>query len=91
MLAAACSYWIFNLSYLQFLLQIRDASDRQLGKMGVLEGSGGGKSERESEELLNFTFRGRSHDVQPRWRCPTFLHCCELLSWAPANIQAAVT
>ena len=28
---------------------------------------------------------------KPEWRCPTFLHCCELLGWAPANIQAAVT
>ena len=54
----------------------------------------GGKGERETEKHENYSISpsgGVLMTSKPEWRCPTFLHRCELLGWAPANIQAAVT
>lgn len=42
-------------------------------------GGGGRKQRRETQELFNFTFRGRSHDIQPRVEVSYF---CTLLRTA---------
>lgn len=55
---------------------------------------GGGGGENREEKPKNYSISpsgGVLMTSNPGWRCPTFVHCCELLGWAPASIQAAVT
>lgn len=85
--ATACPY--LPTSRPQLLPQ-RAASASKGGHRSEIQ-RGGKKKEEKHKNYRISPSGGVLMTSNPGWRCPTFLLCCELLGWAPANIQAAVT